>query len=293
MGLHHCTDVHPEFDKVHKGYDYYGPDVNATARIQSVAAGGQITMSVGTYEVLCGDQDYQDLVAEDCVVQRVSNGVELKGMEEKVPLCSIAPAAFATRAFPPIEGYEVDGAVAALGSSHASSIGSMSAASESGTDVTRLVVEHIFASLPDSKQRKAFLAAACDANAVRPAAYAMRLKLLARAAERQVAQKQSRMMISDSMIRTPNLMGGGKSFRSKNLSQSQGSAALPGVPEGSGTVSSQDTLTCDSTWNAAAEHSNADGRRPSNSADRRPSDGTDRRPSNSDQGGTQPASPTD
>ena len=41
IGVHWCMDASPKYDVVHRGYDYYGRDVNAAARIQDVACGGQ------------------------------------------------------------------------------------------------------------------------------------------------------------------------------------------------------------------------------------------------------------
>ena len=45
MGVHFCTDVDCVFDEVTKGYDYYGNDVNKTARIESKAVGGEVLIS--------------------------------------------------------------------------------------------------------------------------------------------------------------------------------------------------------------------------------------------------------
>eukprot|EP00658_Telonema_sp_P-2_P029818 TRINITY_DN22622_c0_g1_i3.p1 TRINITY_DN22622_c0_g1~~TRINITY_DN22622_c0_g1_i3.p1 ORF type:complete len:305 (+),score=67.38 TRINITY_DN22622_c0_g1_i3:55-969(+) len=41
IGVHWCQDANPRYDVVHRGYDYYGRDVNAAARIQDIACGGQ------------------------------------------------------------------------------------------------------------------------------------------------------------------------------------------------------------------------------------------------------------
>jgi class 3 adenylate cyclase len=45
IGVHRCVDVTPTFDEVSKGWDYYGHDVNYSARLESVAVGGEILVS--------------------------------------------------------------------------------------------------------------------------------------------------------------------------------------------------------------------------------------------------------
>ena len=52
IGLHSCVEVSPTYDPVHQRYDYYGPDVNVTSRVQSCACGGEIMMTKETYEIL-------------------------------------------------------------------------------------------------------------------------------------------------------------------------------------------------------------------------------------------------
>ena len=45
IGAHKCTEVAPTFDEVSKGYDYYGNDVNYSARVESIALGGEVIVS--------------------------------------------------------------------------------------------------------------------------------------------------------------------------------------------------------------------------------------------------------
>eukprot|EP00668_Euglena_longa_P016793 GGOE01021097.1.p1 GENE.GGOE01021097.1~~GGOE01021097.1.p1 ORF type:complete len:729 (+),score=202.17 GGOE01021097.1:77-2263(+) len=62
MGAHRCLNVQCLFDEVSKGYDYIGNDINKCARIESVAAGGEILLSdelatearqLGEYQITC------------------------------------------------------------------------------------------------------------------------------------------------------------------------------------------------------------------------------------------------
>jgi len=189
MGLHHCTDVEPKYDTIHKGYDYYGNDVNLASRVQSVAAGGQVAMSAATYEQLQREADYNDLVADDAAVRRVSDGVELKGVDGKVALVSLASLAFQRREFPAIDGYADEDSTAMPNSGtddHTlTDTMSESAASSQGNAASRLVLEEAFAAVGNPKQRQAFLDAACAAHNVRRAPFAMRVKMLHRAIDRK------------------------------------------------------------------------------------------------------------
>jgi class 3 adenylate cyclase/ABC-type proline/glycine betaine transport system substrate-binding protein len=186
MGLHHCTDIEAKYDTVHHGYDYYGPDVNFTARVQSVANGGQVTMSVSSYEALSSDQDYQDLVAVDCDVTRVSNGVALKGIEDKVPLVAIAPVAFTARQFPAIEGFDANMDVESAKDDpfEASMSCSESAFGSSGAN-NYAILSDVFKAVPNAKQKQAFLDTACEHYAIRRAPFNIRVKLLYRKLEQK------------------------------------------------------------------------------------------------------------
>eukprot|EP00760_Papus_ankaliazontas_P026476 PhM_4_TR3042/c1_g3_i1/m.45452 len=42
IGLHYGHSVAPQFDAIHQRYDYYGHDVNVSARVESETMGGQI-----------------------------------------------------------------------------------------------------------------------------------------------------------------------------------------------------------------------------------------------------------
>ena len=52
IGIHLCHEVAPTYDSVHQRYDYYGPDVNVAARVESVACGGQIVMTGDTFRAI-------------------------------------------------------------------------------------------------------------------------------------------------------------------------------------------------------------------------------------------------
>ena len=54
VGVHWCNDVAPKFDVVHKRYDYYGNDVNISARVQDAACGGQVVCTAETLKALQG-----------------------------------------------------------------------------------------------------------------------------------------------------------------------------------------------------------------------------------------------
>ena len=82
IGVHTGTpDV--QFDEVAKGYDYYGPDVNTAARVESSATGGQILVSPGTLAAV-----REELGALGLTIGH-ANQVALKGIDGEVTLTSL------------------------------------------------------------------------------------------------------------------------------------------------------------------------------------------------------------
>eukprot|EP00668_Euglena_longa_P006364 GGOE01007581.1.p1 GENE.GGOE01007581.1~~GGOE01007581.1.p1 ORF type:complete len:987 (+),score=276.83 GGOE01007581.1:42-3002(+) len=84
------------FDHTTKGYDYYGTVVNAAARIESVAHGGQIVVSRDTYE-----QVAQHCPTTDVAFQPLGS-FQLRGLLNPLDLVQVLPARFADRVFPPL-----------------------------------------------------------------------------------------------------------------------------------------------------------------------------------------------
>eukprot|EP00667_Euglena_gracilis_P013922 EG_transcript_14388 len=95
IGIHYgMGDV--MYDEVSKGYDYYGNVVNAAARIEALAHGGQTVVTA-------------DLLAAlptplDCTVALTTplGTVPLRGVAEPPALVEVTPAALEGRAYPPL-----------------------------------------------------------------------------------------------------------------------------------------------------------------------------------------------
>ena len=107
VGIHWCQEIEPKLDTVHGRYDYYGHDVNVSARVESVAAGGQIMLTEDSYKQMMAEPD-SDLL-EDMACSVFSRGVELKGVANKVAVYSATPSALSGRKFKPIQGRRVQG----------------------------------------------------------------------------------------------------------------------------------------------------------------------------------------
>lgn len=103
-GIHWCQEIEPKLDTVHGRYDYYGHDVNVSARVESVASGGQTMLTEDSYKQMMSEPDSDLLEDMNCVV--FSRGVELKGVASKVAVYSATPSSLAGRKFKPIPGAE-------------------------------------------------------------------------------------------------------------------------------------------------------------------------------------------
>jgi class 3 adenylate cyclase/basic membrane lipoprotein Med (substrate-binding protein (PBP1-ABC) superfamily) len=108
IGVHFCRDVEPKFEPLHQYYDYYGNDVNVSARIESSARGGQVLVDSSTLQVMREDPDYELLVLADNDVRLSAKDVELKGVEERFSLFQVTPTEFIDRVFEPLPGHEND-----------------------------------------------------------------------------------------------------------------------------------------------------------------------------------------
>jgi len=84
--------VQIQYDDVTKGYDYYGPAVNATARIEALGFGGQTLISSEIITRL------SDEVKNDCMIS-VVGGLDLKGVSEEVFLYQCFPKQLKGRRF--------------------------------------------------------------------------------------------------------------------------------------------------------------------------------------------------
>eukprot|EP00667_Euglena_gracilis_P000266 EG_transcript_266 len=95
VGMHYGR-AQITFDETSKGYDYFGTVVNAAARIESVAHGGQIVAS----------RELFDQVAHRCSAYRVATQplgcVQLRGLPATLDLIQLTPIRFAEREFPPL-----------------------------------------------------------------------------------------------------------------------------------------------------------------------------------------------
>ena len=84
--------VQTKYDKVAKGYDYYGPAVNAAARIEALGFGGQTLMSSEVYTQLSEETKDKSLL-------HVVGGLRLKGIEEEVYIYQCLPRELKGRTF--------------------------------------------------------------------------------------------------------------------------------------------------------------------------------------------------
>eukprot|EP00667_Euglena_gracilis_P000499 EG_transcript_500 len=85
-------------DSVTKGYDYYGPVVNAAARIEAVAHGGQILVSSLVYDRITrspGELNWP-------VATKALGPQTLRGLRAPIEVVEILPARFLRRCFPPL-----------------------------------------------------------------------------------------------------------------------------------------------------------------------------------------------
>ena len=89
IGLHYCTDLHPTYEPLQQYYDYYGNDVNISARVESCAEGGQVLMTEETKDQLVLDEDFETLLGDDVVIELYNSSVTLKGVEKPVNLYSL------------------------------------------------------------------------------------------------------------------------------------------------------------------------------------------------------------
>jgi len=83
------------YDEVSKGYDYYGNPVNAAARIESLAHGGQIIASEDVLRALSSPLDPAVAVVNPL------GRFPLRGVSDPPTLCGITPASLSGRIFPP------------------------------------------------------------------------------------------------------------------------------------------------------------------------------------------------
>lgn len=156
MGVHLCQEVEPKFDVIHQRYDYYGHDVNMSARVQAAAQGGQILCSEETLAAIRRDPDFEATLANEFTVQKVTNGIELKGVAEPVALFNVLPMHLSTRVFHPLDN--APGDTEQHASLHTvSDIGSQSSLSSlqnPGSNVATAAVLSVFDCLaPDVKKR--------------------------------------------------------------------------------------------------------------------------------------------
>lgn len=84
--------VQTKYDKVAKGYDYYGPAVNAAARIEALAFGGQTLLSSDVYGQLSES-------VKDKSLLHVVGGLRLKGIEDEVFIYQCLPTELKGRTF--------------------------------------------------------------------------------------------------------------------------------------------------------------------------------------------------
>lgn len=86
------NQVQTKYDNVAKGYDYYGPAVNAASRIEALAFGGQTLISSETHDQLSQH-------VKDVSTIQVVGCLPLKGIEDDVFVYQILPKDLKGRTF--------------------------------------------------------------------------------------------------------------------------------------------------------------------------------------------------
>jgi len=90
------------YDEVANGYDYYGPVVNAAARIEHLGHGGQILVSETVLKVLKAPLDHRRLSVRRLGIQ------PLRGIDCPPPLFEVIPTSLARRSYPPLRVKDLD-----------------------------------------------------------------------------------------------------------------------------------------------------------------------------------------
>jgi class 3 adenylate cyclase len=85
-------EIETVYDKVTKGFDYFGPIVNTAARIEDAAFGGQTMVSNDVHMGLSED------VKSDCHINIIGN-LELKGVKDEMCVHSVLPISLRGRKF--------------------------------------------------------------------------------------------------------------------------------------------------------------------------------------------------
>eukprot|EP00668_Euglena_longa_P024477 GGOE01030547.1.p1 GENE.GGOE01030547.1~~GGOE01030547.1.p1 ORF type:complete len:1082 (+),score=326.97 GGOE01030547.1:463-3246(+) len=100
IGIHYATAdarVAVELDRTSGRYDYYGPPVNAAARVESSAKGGQIIASSDVVEACLGLGADENVIVEDL------GEIRVKGINHPIAVFQIAPIQLADRVFPDLD----------------------------------------------------------------------------------------------------------------------------------------------------------------------------------------------
>jgi NitT/TauT family transport system substrate-binding protein len=88
------------FDKVSRRYDYYGNEINLSARVSGVAMGGQCIISKSLYDIV--KDQLNDLIVSDEATPpsvRFLGSYALKGIEMEQEIYEILPLSLSTREF--------------------------------------------------------------------------------------------------------------------------------------------------------------------------------------------------
>jgi class 3 adenylate cyclase len=90
--LEEGDEIQVHYDKVTKGFDYYGQVVNAAARIEQIGIGGQCLISSSVYTLL------SDSTKAQCHLSALGV-VKLRGVSEEIPLYRCLPNQLKDRKF--------------------------------------------------------------------------------------------------------------------------------------------------------------------------------------------------
>uniref|UniRef100_A0A7S1MRF1 Guanylate cyclase domain-containing protein n=1 Tax=Neobodo designis TaxID=312471 RepID=A0A7S1MRF1_NEODS len=117
VGVEWCEEATPQYDPVHRRYDYFGPSVNLASRVESAAGGGQVLCTARAVAQLQAEQKSKPspspreflhltdcdarppLLNDSVAVQLVVRDAELKGVSEPLDLYSIMPMSLCKRTF--------------------------------------------------------------------------------------------------------------------------------------------------------------------------------------------------
>ena len=188
-----------------------------SARVESVAQGGQILMTEDTYQILHSDPDFEAMIGEDAFILRFASGVELKGVSDRMTMYSMTPASLMMRQFDPIPGADLGVSPQSVDevrnmSSETSQASSMASHLQHATpshDAVRKVTAFIFRCCEVKEVREALLTKCLNAKGVPQSGgpFHRRLRLLVKTLQGELERSMVPDIASFQFSQNPHLSG--------------------------------------------------------------------------------------